>query len=154
MQDDSFYRTLSGVQAQHINTSLALLIVTMIVVVAWLLWLFLAPLPVYGTSSSVQIAADGTVTATFPQDAVRDVRSGQEGTLILNDEEAGETPRIAVTISNIDYDSTTAQVNARPADEQATLAQNATFLNERVESELHLQTGTTTAVQLLFQIEE
>ncbi|NJP04567.1 MAG: hypothetical protein HC837_02500 [Chloroflexaceae bacterium] len=61
---------------------LAILVVLIVLLTAWLLWLFLFPIPLYVTSKAAHSTPDAFVIAQFPSDVIEQITIGQQGLFV------------------------------------------------------------------------
>ncbi len=79
----SFSRSLRSLHSDSFRPSLAALIITSILTLAWLAWLVFAPVARYETSQDWQVTRDGSLIVRFSEGTIARLRPGQPATLTL-----------------------------------------------------------------------
>jgi len=79
----SFPRSMRSLQRDSFRLSLVALVVTILLLLAWSAWFFLAKVPLYETSRQFEVQRDGSLAVTFSPQALARIRPGQSAVLRL-----------------------------------------------------------------------
>ncbi|MCB0209093.1 MAG: hypothetical protein KDJ52_07180 [Anaerolineae bacterium] len=79
----SFSRSLRSLQHDRFGPTVAALVVTSLLLLAWSGWFFLAQITLYETSREFSVQHDGSLLVNFPAEALARLRPGQAATLRL-----------------------------------------------------------------------
>ncbi len=90
---------MRALHADSPSWSLFGLVVAALLIVAWALWFFLAPLALHETGQLSHVTATGAVVATFSLEGAKHIRSGQSAALVLQDSERG--PPLPAVVTNV-----------------------------------------------------
>jgi hypothetical protein len=119
-------------QMETSGRPVALLLVMMVFLSAWLGWLFLAQVPVYAVGDTAVLTSSTQATAQFTPDSLASLQSGQTGLLRLE----GFSEAIPATVVEVDQTLVdgrfTAQLQLQPPPDLPLQA----GLNGRVEIEV------------------
>jgi hypothetical protein len=74
---------MRSLQRDSFRLSLAALVVTILLLLAWSAWFFLAKVPLYETSRQFEVQRDGSLAVTFSPQALARIRPGQSAVLRL-----------------------------------------------------------------------
>ncbi len=132
-----FPRSIRALGNDRFRPSLVTLIITSLLLLAWLGWFFLVPIAQNESITNFKIGRNGSVTVTLPAAAVSGVHVGQNATLQLNSENKTYTGQVL----RVPNSGTTAELYFRelarvPADAQGTV---------------QVEVGTSTPATLLLQ---
>lgn len=94
----SFPRTLRSIRNDGYHVSLLSLAIAGVILAAWLVWFFIAPLPHYVSSSQISVNRDGTLQVQFPEAALERIKPGQNAQLRQKDTQTD----IPAIVSKID----------------------------------------------------
>ncbi len=72
-----FSRSVRSIQADSLVPVLVGIAFLTLLLVGWILWLFLAQVPTYATSSAATYQPEDYIIAEFPLDALEEIRRGQ-----------------------------------------------------------------------------
>ena len=86
----SFSRSLRSLQQDSFGPTLAALIITSLLLMAWCAWFFLAKVTLYETSREFSVQRDGSLLVNFSPEALARLRPGQAATLRLANRVAPE----------------------------------------------------------------
>jgi hypothetical protein len=86
-----FPRSTRAIHADSLAPGLAILIVLMVLLFAWILWLVLFNVPFYQTSQSAQVTPEAMVVADFPLAVLSQIHPGQEALFVPSLEKDGAT---------------------------------------------------------------
>lgn len=102
-----FSRSVRSIQADSLVPVLVGIVFLTLLMVGWILWLFLAQVPTYATSTRATYQPEGYLIAEFPPDAREEIRRGQ-----LAQFQPLATNRKALVIPSVvtDVDELTGQV--------------------------------------------
>lgn len=145
----SFSRSIRTMQMETSGKPVALLLVMMAFLTAWLGWLLLAQVPVYAVGETAVLTSSTQASAQFTPDALTNLRSGQTGLLRLE----GFSNAIPVTVVEMDQTLVdgrfTAQLRLQPSSQSAIPFQAG--LNGRVEIEVEQTTPFTLLLRAIKQ---
>lgn len=97
-----FTQSLNSLNADKGRFSFIAIVIALIILVAWLLWFFLAPIPVYETGTVVGTQRDGNLIAHFPARTLAQLRPGQVGYIQVGDQtEARVAGQQTATVSQV-----------------------------------------------------
>lgn len=80
----AFSRSLRSLDQDNFRTSLAWLVIGLVLLAAWSAWFFLAKISLYETSRELEVRRDGTLLVSFPPEALGRIRPGQSASLRLS----------------------------------------------------------------------
>ena len=80
----AFSRTTRSMNQDSFRPGLVGLATLILILVAWLAWFFLAPIPLYETSREFQVRRSGTLLVTFPPESLGRILPGQKAALSLS----------------------------------------------------------------------
>lgn len=86
-----FSQSLNSLNADKGRFSFTAILIALVILGAWLLWFFLAPIPVYETGKVVGTQRDGRLIAHFPARTLAQLRPGQIGYIQHWDQHAGQS---------------------------------------------------------------
>lgn len=101
----AFPRSARAIQTDSLAPGLAILIVLVLVLLAWVLWLVFFKVPFTQTSQSAQITPDALVVADFPPAVAAQIRTGQDAVFIpATDLErlSGRSTPLSATVVEVD----------------------------------------------------
>ncbi len=104
----AFPRSTRAIHADSLAPGLAILIIVMLLLLAWLLWLMLFRVPFYQTSQSAHVTPDALVVAVFSPDVLAQIQSGQAALFVPTVEPDGVSAfggALTATVVEIDPDS-------------------------------------------------
>lgn len=87
----SFPRSLRALQNDGFRPSLIVLIITILLLIAWGAWFFLAQVTIYEASRDFQVGANRTLLVTYAPSALARIRASQKA-LVRLDVGVGEPP--------------------------------------------------------------
>ncbi len=97
----AFAQSMRSLQADRGYRSLVSLAIAAVLLVAWVLWLFLAHITLYSTGQITEIQRDGTVIAAFPAKEAERLQVGQHALLMPSGELAKTVSAIPAEILNV-----------------------------------------------------
>jgi len=103
---------MRSLQRDSFRLSLVALVVTILLLLAWSAWFFLAKVPLYEISRQFEVQRDGSLAVTFSPQALARIRPGQSAVLRLAEtaEEQGTQTLSALVMNTPTTGSRTNQV--------------------------------------------
>lgn len=96
-----FSRSIRSIQADNLAPVLVGIAFFTLLMVGWTLWLFLAQIPTYATSTAAVYDQEGYILAQFPAPALTKIRRGQPAHFQLATIKS-ETKLIPLVVSDVD----------------------------------------------------
>jgi len=97
----AFAQSMRSLQTDRGYRSLISLVIATVLLIAWVLWLFLAHITLYSTGQITEIQRDGTVIAAFPAKAAERLQVGQQALLKPTGELAKTVSAIPAEVLNV-----------------------------------------------------
>ncbi len=143
----SFSRSMRSLNADSFRPSLLSLILAMILLIAWLMWFFLAEVGFYETSENVRITQDGAIMAYFPLETESRIFPGQAAYLRF-DGIGVETDVIPATVFDI---STQADTQRTEVELAVTDPKTSIPLVEGLTGQVEIEIDRVSPATLVFQ---
>lgn len=106
----AFSRSLRALEQDRDIAALIVLLAVAVLIIAWALWFFFAPITLYETTTQFTVRRDGLLAAEFSPEALTRIRPGQDGNL-LPLEGAASVLSEPVNILVMDVPASTGQAN-------------------------------------------
>ncbi|MBI3980176.1 MAG: hypothetical protein HY331_18530 [Chloroflexi bacterium] len=108
-----FSRSMRSLSGDRVFPALATLAIAMLLLVGWGIWFATARMTLYETSRVFHLNRDGSVTATFPAEALARIRPGQVAALHLDQAGKDQAEPLRATVMDVDSRPGNAQGQVR-----------------------------------------
>lgn len=75
-----FSRSTRSLTNDRSFAGMVILVSTSVIILAWLMWFFFAPIAIYETSQEISVRRDGLLMVKFPESALKRILPGQTAT--------------------------------------------------------------------------
>ncbi|HZQ09490.1 MAG TPA: HlyD family efflux transporter periplasmic adaptor subunit [Anaerolineae bacterium] len=87
----AFSRSLRALNNDRFRPSLIVLSITLVLLAAWVTWFVFGSVPIYETSNTFSVAANGWLSVTFPADALARIEPNQKVSVQIQNDKTSTT---------------------------------------------------------------